>query len=116
MTVPVELPPISRRGFLARSLAAGVGLAFAPNVLGGEVAVLAPASSQAPATGRFALLSDLHIHYDRGTRTLGINLFRNLTRACAELMSPAGGGLPEGAMVCGDCTLASGNTRDYATL
>ena len=116
--MPVELPPIPRRRFLAGSLAAGVSLAFGRTLLGGDVAVdaLAGTSQEASAANRFALLSDLHIHADRGTRTRGVNQFRNLRRVCREFLSAPTAERPAAALVCGDCSLTRGDTRDYATL
>ena len=118
--MPVEVPAISRRRFLASTLAAGAAMALGRNLPGGEVTIDAAAGAaapqQLPAASRFALLSDLHIHSDRGTRTLGVNQFRNLRRVCRELLASPAGQQPAAALVCGDCSLTSGNTDDYATL
>jgi len=88
--MPIELPPISRRRFLAGSLAAGTGL-LAPRRLWADDAPVDP--------DRFALLSDTHVWE-----------FRDREHSGALRPRPAG------LIVSGDCAFIEGHTADYQVL
>lgn len=103
--MPIQLPPISRRRFLAGSLAAGAGLLL-PGRLAAEQAPVDP--------NRFALLSDIHIweHRDRAQR--GIKPAESFVVARQEVLAlrPR----PAGVIVAGDCAFNEGHLADYAVL
>ena len=103
--MPVSLPPISRRRFLARSLVAGTGLALSPRLI----------AAAKPVEEKFwALLSDTHIAADRATVARTVNMAGHLTTVARELVAlPA---RPAGVIVCGDCAYNSGEKADYTTL
>jgi 3',5'-cyclic AMP phosphodiesterase CpdA len=104
--MPIHLPPISRRKFLAGSLATGAGLMASSWLRSAEIgATLDP--------NRVALLSDTHI--DANVAKLGreINMADHLRQACAEVvkLDP----LPGNLLVNGDFAFNSGEAGDYAT-
>lgn len=103
--MPVSLPPLSRRGFIARSVAASLGLAFGPYLL----------SAQEPEADphRFALLSDTHIAANPAARERGVVMYDHLQQVCDELIksSPS----PLTVLINGDCALRTGQKKDYAT-
>jgi len=75
--MPIELPPISRRQFLRRSLIAGFGLATAHNLL----------ASVRPIDSNFwALLSDTHLAADRAQLAKGINMADHLEQVSRDLL------------------------------
>lgn len=96
---------ISRRRFLAGSLAAGAGLLI-PGRLRAE-----PSATDA---NRFALLSDIHIAADRQRKARGINMADHLARVRDEILAlrPR----PATVIISGDCALHEGLPADYATL
>jgi 3',5'-cyclic AMP phosphodiesterase CpdA len=104
--MPLTLPPISRRRFLAGSLAAGAGL------WSGRLWAAAEHRRRDPH--RFALLSDTHVAGDRTHVERGTNMADNLRKACAELLKLEP--LPAAALVCGDCAFRAGLAEDYTTL
>src|SRR4051794_30514149 len=89
--MPMYLPPISRRRFLAGSLAAGAGLLSGRLV---EARTSAPALSTlvpkiaAPAFDphRLALISDTHIDARLSKRSWGVNMADNLRQVCGEVL------------------------------
>jgi Icc protein len=104
--MPITLPPISRRRFVAGSLAAGAGL----------LAGLSPFASGEEANSdphRFALISDTHVAADKATVHSGTTMFANLTKVCGEVakLSPR----PSAVIVNGDCAYQTGESGDYAT-
>ena len=102
--MPVSLPPISRRRFLAASLAAAAG-AVGRRAFG-------EASNADPH--RFALLSDTHIPSGPGIRHRATDMTANMRRVVHELA-----GLrerPAGALISGDCAFSSGQIKEYAHL
>src|SRR3954469_15864977 len=105
--MPITLPPLSRRRFLAGSLSAGAGLLLRTSWLG---------AADAPATDphRFALLSDLHIAADPALVARGVNMFNNLKQACGEVIAlePR----PAAVIVDGDLAYLKGLAEDYATV
>ena len=102
--MPIYLPPISRRRFLGRTLAAVAGLALAPKLLGADK----------PTDKDFwALFSDPHIAADRAQINKNVNMADYLTKVVNEVMAlPL---RPAGVFVNGDCAYNSGEKEDYAT-
>jgi hypothetical protein len=103
--MPISLPPLSRRQFLARSLAAGA------------VAVLGPglhAEDKATDPNAWALLSDPHLAADRAKLGRGINMADHFTAVSREVR--AWPKRPAGVFINGDCAFNSGETGDYALL
>ena len=101
--MPFHLHAISRREFLLRSAAAGVGLLTIP-------AVRASGSKADP--DRWALLSDTHIAADSAATRLEVNMAAHLRAAVAEvlaLFTP-----PQGMLINGDCAFDQGLAPDYA--
>ena len=103
--MPIQLPPISRRRFLAGSLAAGAGLLLPERLLAQEV----PADPN-----RFALLSDTHIWEHRDRENRGIKPAEKLAAARKEILTLAP--RPAAMLICGDCAYNQGNAGDYAVL
>src|SRR3954469_17741594 len=104
-SMPITLPPLSRRRFLAGSLAAGAGLLLRTPWLG---------AADGPATDphRVPLLSDLHIAADPAVVARGVNMFNNLRQACGEVLAlePR----PAAVIVDGDLAYLKGLAEDYA--
>src|SRR5437879_1543927 len=103
--MPIHLPPISRRRFLARALAAGAGMALAPQLLAKEKEV---------DKHTWAFLSDTHLAEDRSRIERGVNMtehFRIVSRELLELPKR-----PEAVFLTGDCAFSSGQKGDYALL
>lgn len=101
--MPIQLPPISRRNFLRRSLLTGAGLAFAPQLLA--------ASRRTDATS-FALLADAHIAADAAKMGRGVNMTDHWQAVAQEVVA-----LPKrvaNAFVIGDCAFNAGEPDDYA--
>jgi 3',5'-cyclic AMP phosphodiesterase CpdA len=102
--VPFHLPPITRREFLARSLAAGAGL-------------LALGKSHADETrvdaDFWALYSDTHIAEDTAAIWRGEPMFSNAQRVNRELFAAAE--RPCGLIHFGDCAFKTGLPGDYGT-
>jgi Icc protein len=105
--MPLYLPPLSRRRFLAGSIATASAL------VAGD-ALWAADEQVAADPHRFALLSDTHVAADRAAVSRGVTMARNMAKVVAELasLSPR----PAAAAVNGDLALAEGLGKDYATL
>ncbi|MES2694817.1 MAG: metallophosphoesterase [Verrucomicrobiota bacterium] len=106
--MPVHLPPLSRRQFLLRSLAASAaaGLLLPPRVF-------AQAQPREVDPHCFLLLSDPHIAGDRSKMAHGINMAAQLEGVVREVLD-----LPQrpvGALINGDLAFNSGFAADYAT-
>lgn len=103
MTVPALR--VSRRRFLAATLAAGAGLLL-PRRLQAE--------ARATGANRFALLSDIHLSADRQREARGVNLVEHFLRVRDEVLAlrPR----PAAVIVCGDCAFNDGLPGDYAVL
>jgi 3',5'-cyclic AMP phosphodiesterase CpdA len=104
--MPITLPALSRRKFLAGSLAAGAAL------LARRYSFGATASSVDPH--RFALLSDIHIPADQRVISRGVNMADHLRQVCAEVLQLDKA--PACAIVNGDCAHLKGLSEDYATV
>jgi 3',5'-cyclic AMP phosphodiesterase CpdA len=104
--MPITLPPLSRRQFLARSAAAASALAQGPLLRGADV-------SRADAD-RFALLSDIHIAADRAKVSRMANMADHLVAAVKEVaaLSPR----PVAGFINGDLAFGTGESGDYATM
>ncbi len=102
--MPVHLPPLSRRRFLASTAIAGAGLLF-PGAL--------RAAEKPVDENCWALFSDTHVAADRKTVARGINMtghFEAVSREVLELPKR-----PARVLVNGDCAFNSGEEGDYAT-
>jgi 3',5'-cyclic-AMP phosphodiesterase len=102
--MPISLPPITRRKFLARTLTAAAGLALAPRLL---------ANGKETDPDFLALFSDTHIAADRAHISHGANMADNMTTSTRELMAMRHN--PAGVFVTGDCAFDTGTTDDYGT-
>jgi Icc protein len=103
--MPIHLPPISRRRFLARSLIAGAGLTLGPRLF---------AADKGTDENCWALLADTHLAADRAQIVRHISMADHFTRASRELLA-----LPKrlaGVFIIGDCAHSSGEKGDYAIL
>lgn len=101
--MPIHLPPISRRKFLSRTLAAASGVALSPSL---------GAASKATDANSWALLSDIHLAADREKMARGINMAEHFEIVSKELLSLPQ--RPAGVFINGDCAFNSGETGDYA--
>lgn len=102
--MPFHIPPISRREFLRRSLAASAGLLTIP--------ALRAADSKADPN-HWALFSDTHVAADASLARFDVNMADHLRNAVAgvrALSSP-----PAGVLVNGDCAFNHGLAEDYGT-
>lgn len=107
--MPIRLPAMPRRRFLAGSLAAGAGLLMPRRLLAGE--------SVAPRVvdpNCWALLADVHIRADRQTPHRGVLPAEKLAAVVARVV--AEDPLPFGAIICGDCAYMQGEVDDYRVL
>lgn len=102
--MPLHLPPISRRRFLASSLAATVGILTWRE---------APAAEGSDAD-HWALLADTHIAADRDLVHLGTRMADNLTRVVAALTERKP--RPAGVLLDGDAAFNKGELGDYRLL
>jgi 3',5'-cyclic-AMP phosphodiesterase len=104
--MPIHLPPLSRRQFLAGSLAAGAGLIVH------RFAGAAGADDVDP--DRIVLLSDTHIAADALKVNAGANMTENLKRVVGQVVAlrPR----PAAVLVNGDCAFGTGEAGDYALL
>lgn len=105
--MPLHIPPVSRRRFLAGSLAAGAGwltLDSRQRAWGGD----------ADRAHRWALFSDTHIAADPASRQGATNMADNFQQATRELL--ASKPLPTGLILSGDCAFRDGQSGDYARL
>lgn len=103
--MPIALPPIDRRSFLAGTLALGGGLLLPRFVAAGH-------DTRDP--NRFMLLADTHVPGQRDLVHDAIRPAANLEQAVGEIVAlhPR----PAGAIVAGDCAFRRGEAADYVTL
>ncbi|MEO6785359.1 MAG: metallophosphoesterase [Chthoniobacteraceae bacterium] len=102
--MPLHLPPLTRRAFLRRSIAAGAGLLTFP-------ALHALESDADPDL--WALLSDTHIAADRTAILRDVNMTDHLEAAVKGVRALTR--RPAGVFVNGDCAVLKGLAEDYAT-
>ncbi len=102
--MPLHLPPLTRRTFIRRSLAATAGLLTLPS--------LRAAQSDADPD-RWALLSDTHIAADRAVILRNVNMTEHLESVVKGVRALAS--RPAGVFVNGDCAVLKGLAEDYAT-
>jgi 3',5'-cyclic-AMP phosphodiesterase len=97
--------PITRRRFLAGSLAAGAGL-----LLPRPLRAAAPAADP----NRWALLADTHIWEDREKLHNGVKPADHFVQVTREILAldPR----PAGLLIAGDCVFLDGHAADYAVL
>src|SRR5436305_1748841 len=101
--MPIHLPPLTRRRFLAGALAAGAGL----------LARRGSATEPDADPHAWALLSDTHIAADRSVVTRQVNMADHLAAVNKEVTALPR--RPAGVLVNGDCALKTGQAGDYAT-
>jgi Icc protein len=121
--MPVSLAPVTRRRFLAGSLAAGAGQLLRGPLFGAKTSPVAPAGATDP--NRVALLADTHVAADKAMIARGSNMFDNLTRVCGEVLAkvPATGNgdgkvldkLPAAVILNGDFAYLKGAVGEYAS-
>lgn len=102
--MPLHLPPLTRRDFIRRSLAASAGILTLPSLRANEPGADAH---------RWALLSDTHVAGDRTMFMRGVNMTDNLTSAVREVRALPS--RPAGMFINGDCAVLRGLAEDYAT-
>jgi predicted phosphodiesterase len=103
--MPITLNPISRRQFLAGSVATGLGLLLSNDLFAADVTT---------DPHRLALLSDIHIAADPTTLNKDVVMYDHLTHVCGEVIAldPK----PTAAIINGDCAYLHGEIADYQTL
>ena len=99
--MPLYIPPVSRRAFLAQSAAAMAAMA-----------VGRPAFAAETDKDFFALLSDTHVPSDPATTARGVNMTDNLTHTVTQLLALKD--KPAAVLVNGDCAYLKGLPGDYA--
>jgi 3',5'-cyclic-AMP phosphodiesterase len=102
--MPIHLPPITRRRFLAGTLAAGTGLLLPRRLTAGQ-----PADPDS-----FVLAADFHICEERDREQSGVKPVFALEEAGREML--ALNPRPAGVVVAGDCAFNHGAPGDYAML
>jgi 3',5'-cyclic AMP phosphodiesterase CpdA len=108
--MPITLPPISRRKFVASSVAAGAALVAGTRWL--------RAADEIPAAPEecFALLSDLHIDRDPAAVERKVNMAEHLRQSVGQVLALPPGRRASAVLVCGDCAHHTGEPADYAGL
>ncbi|MEW6302093.1 MAG: metallophosphoesterase [Verrucomicrobiota bacterium] len=101
--MPFHLPPLSRRRFITRSLAAVAGLTLERDAW----------AAAKPDPNRWALLADTHVAEDRTKIARETNMSDNLGAVGKELLGLAY--RPAGVLVNGDCAFNTGEPGDYRT-
>ncbi len=103
--MPIDLPPISRRQFLGRALAAGAGLLCGPELW---------AAGKRTDRNFWALLSDIHLAANRELEARGINMANHFQTVSREIVALPQ--RPAGVFITGDCAYNSGQKGDYGVL
>ncbi len=105
--MPVQLPQLSRREFVKRSLLAGAGAALLPSV------AHAGLFGKSRDKHTFVFFSDCHVAGDTATISRNVNMAKHLTAAVNELLAwPV---KPAFVFVNGDLALKNGQAGDYVT-
>lgn len=105
--MPLYVPPVTRRRFLAGSLAAGAGWFVRGN--------RRQAWGDEPERAhRWALFSDTHIAADPAAIQGQTNMTDNFRQAASQLIARRP--LPAGVIVSGDCAYRDGQSGDYRQL
>lgn len=99
--MPLTLPPLSRRHFLAAS-----AVALAASRLG--------AAERSADPNRFVLMADTHIPSSPDVQGQGIRMHDHFVQASREILELAK--TPAAAMILGDCAYLHGKDEDYALL
>jgi calcineurin-like phosphoesterase family protein len=99
--MPIHLPPISRRKFLTRSIAAGAGLMLSPNLF----------AARKPDEHCWALFSDIHLSADPTKIARGVNMTDNFNAVVKEVLALRT--QPANVLVCGDLAFNNGESLDY---
>jgi hypothetical protein len=104
--MPITIPPISRRKFMAGAAAAGAGLLVRSR--------LSWAAEAASDPNRLALLSDIHIDADITTVDRGVVMVEHFRKVRGEVLAldPA----PAAVFINGDCAHTLGRAQDYRVL
>jgi hypothetical protein len=103
--MPIHVPPISRRDFLAGAIATGAGL-FLPQPLW--------ASEKPVDPNRFVLQADSHVSEDRAREYRGVKPAHNFALVSRRVLADKP--LPGGWIIAGDCACNEGKSGDYAVL
>ncbi len=103
--MPISLPPLSRRQFLAGSLA---------TVTAAATARFSWAAESTPDANRFALFADTHVSGDRQTVVRDTNMCNNFVQATREVLQCQA--RPTALLVGGDCAYLEGKAEDYRVL
>ena len=106
--MPVHMTPLTRRGFVTYSLAAGAGLLTLRNTHAAD------GGGTKVDPDSFALLSDTHIPAKPDFKARGVNMSANLRDTVADLVAMKT--RPAGVLVSGDCSFNTGEAADYKNL
>jgi hypothetical protein len=100
--MPLHVPPVSRREFLAGTVSAGAALLSLRGLSANEPDV---------DSDSWAFLSDTHIWSKRNEMVRGVKMADNLTRVGEQLRALPG--RPGGVFINGDCAYLEGEAGDY---
>jgi hypothetical protein len=100
--MPIHLPPLSRRSFLRRAVAAGVGLGCAPHLL---------AEERRTNPNSCILLADTHIAAEATKINKSVNMTDHLVAVSNAVLKVSE--RPMGVFVVGDCAFSQGEPGDY---
>lgn len=103
--MPVHLPPLSRRAFLARAFTVAAGFAAGRSL---------SAADKPVDPHLFALLADTHIAESPDAESRGVNMSAHLTATGKALTALAR--RPAAVLINGDCAYNAGKPEDYANL
>ena len=100
--MPLHIPPVSRRRFLASTLAAGAGWLSLRHAAAAEAEVDADS---------WALLADTHLWAKRDEEVHGIKMAEHFERVSGEVRALPR--KPAGLFINGDCAYLAGESEDY---